>query len=82
MTTFAGMKATDCCQNILWESGNSPMNVLALAREAIARGWRGKAQGSEEEILVTTMKSFWTALYRDKRFQQVRPLVYVLRLGA
>jgi DNA-binding PadR family transcriptional regulator len=76
---FGRLKATDCCFRILRERGGEPLSALALAREAIARGYRGKARGPEDEVLSTTMKSFWAALSRDSRFEEVRPLVFTLR---
>lgn len=76
---LAGVKAVDCCAKILRDHGNDPMNALTMAREAIARGYRGKSQGSEDEVLLTTAKSFWAALGRDSRFEEVRPLVFALK---
>jgi hypothetical protein len=75
-----GVKAVDCCARILNDHGNEPMNALAMAREAIQRGYRGyKVKGSEDEVLLTTAKSFWAALGRDQRFAEVRPLVFALK---
>jgi hypothetical protein len=76
---FAGVKAVDCCFRILADRGNEPANALALAREAIQRGYRGRARGLAEEVQLTTAKSFWAALTRDDRFVEVRPLVFKLR---
>ena len=76
---FSVMKAVDCCALILRENDNDPMNALTMAREAIRRGYRGKARGSEDEVLLTTAKSFWAALGRDERFEEVRPLVFRLK---
>jgi hypothetical protein len=77
---FSGIKAADCCARILKDHGNEPMNALTLAREAIQRGYRGfKVRGPEDEVLLTNAKSFWAALGRDSRFQEVRPLVFILK---
>jgi DNA-binding PadR family transcriptional regulator len=77
---LTGMKAVDCCARILKDHGNEPMNALTMAREAIQRGYKGyRVKGSEDEILLTTAKSFWAALGRDERFEEVRPLVFALR---
>jgi hypothetical protein len=76
---LSGVKGTDCCARILKEHDNEPMNALTLAREAISRGYHGKAQGSEDEVLLTTAKSFWAALGRDERFREIRPLVFALK---
>ncbi len=76
---FSGVKAVDCCFRILQERGNEPMNALTMAREAIGRGYRGKARGSEDEVLLTTAKSFWAALSRDQRFEEVRALVFKVK---
>lgn len=76
---FSNVKAVDCCARILTEHGNEPMNALTMAREALLRGYHGKAKGSEDEVLLTTAKSFWAALTRDDRFDEVRPLVFVLK---
>ena len=76
---FSGVKAVECCFRILRERGNQPMNALAMAREAIRRGYRGKTKGDADEVLLTTAKSFWAALGRDQRFEEVRPLVFKLK---
>jgi hypothetical protein len=76
---LAGLKAVDCCAAILRDHGNEPMNALSMAREALARGYRGRSRGSEDEVLLTTAKSFWAALGRDRRFVEVRALVFALR---
>lgn len=77
---FKGLKAADCCAQILKDHDNEPMNALTMAREAISRGYRGfRVRGSEDEVLLTTAKSMWAALGRDKRFEEVRPLVFKLQ---
>jgi hypothetical protein len=76
---FRRVKAVDCCAQILRDHGNEPMVALTMAREALNRGYRGRASGSPDEVLLTTAKSFWASLTRDKRFEEVRPLVFVLR---
>ena len=76
---FLGVKATDCCVKILLEHDNEAMNALTMAREALRRGYRGKAHGSEDEVLLTTAKSFWAALGRDERFVEIRALVFKLK---
>src|SRR5271168_3560747 len=37
-------------------------HLQRAAREALNRGYRGRAKGSEDEVLLTTAKSFWAAL--------------------
>jgi hypothetical protein len=78
---FWQMAGVDCCARILREHGNEPMTALTLAREAMQRGYRGRVKASEDEMLLTTAKSFWAALGRDERFEQVRPLVFKLKDG-
>jgi hypothetical protein len=79
---FTGISAKECCYRLLKERGNRPMNALTLARAALRRGYSGGAQGSEDDVLMTTAKSFWARLGRDERFIEVRPQVFVLRGGA
>jgi hypothetical protein len=76
---FASLKATDCCAIILNERGNEPMSALTLARESLARGYVGEPHGTEDEKLLRTAKSFWAAMGRDTRFEEVRPLVFNLK---
>lgn len=76
---FSGKRGVDCCIRILKDHGGEAMNALTMAREAIARGYRGRAKGTEDEVLLTTAKSFWAALGRDTRFKEVRPLVFALK---
>lgn len=61
---FAGLTAHQCCEEILGEHGK-PMHALAIAREAIRRGYVGKANGSAESIEATTYKSFWALMSRN-----------------
>lgn len=75
---MVGKTAKDCCVLILRENDNRPMNALTLAREALRRGYSGGAEGSEDDILMTTAKSFWARLGRDQRFAEVRPQVFML----
>src|SRR5262249_24212315 len=42
---LAGLTGKECCVRILKDHGNEAMGPLALAREAIARGYRGTASG-------------------------------------
>jgi len=76
---MAGASAKECCLQILFERNNLPTSALTLAREAIRRGYTGGATGLEDEVLMTTAKSFWARLCRDERFMEVRPQVFVLR---
>jgi hypothetical protein len=76
---LAGFNAKDCCQKILEEHDNLPMNALTLAREALARGYTGAAEGTPDDVLMTTAKSFWARLCRDEKFVEIRPQVFVLR---
>jgi hypothetical protein len=55
------------------------MSALTLARESLARGYAGESHGSPDEKLLRTAKSFWAALGRDGRFEEVRPLVFALQ---
>jgi hypothetical protein len=42
----------------LKDHGNEPMNALAMAREAIFRGYRGyRVKGSEDEIRIRPTKA-------------------------
>lgn len=79
---FAKLDAKAAAVQLLSERGNTPTNALTLAREALARGYRGHAKGTEDDVLMTTAKSFWARLCRDKRrFVEVKPLVFVLKEG-
>jgi hypothetical protein len=75
---LAKLNAKECCLRILKEHGNNPMNALTLAREALRRGYKGSAKGTDDDILMTTAKSFWARLCRDTRFEEIRPQVFVL----
>jgi hypothetical protein len=75
---LTGVDAADCCYRILKDSGNRPLNVLTMTREALRRGYRARTRGTEDEVLFSTAKSFWARLGRDERFRKVRPFVYVL----
>lgn len=79
VSEFEGIKATDCCEKILAERNNEPTSALTLARESLARGYKGEPHGTEDEKLLRTAKSFWAALGRDERFAEVRPLVFALK---
>jgi hypothetical protein len=75
---LAELKASDCCYRILKERGGEAMNVLTMAREALRRGYRGGASGTDDDVLMTTAKSFWARLGRDDRFREIRPQVFAL----
>jgi hypothetical protein len=75
---LAGVPAIECCARILKDHRNEPLSALTVAREALVRGYQGRARGSEDEVLLTTAKSFWAAMSRDSRFAEVRPLVFAL----
>ncbi len=77
--SLEGLAAHECCEQILRDHGNSPMNALTLAREALARGYAGKATGDADDILMTTAKSFWARMGRDRRFFRIRSEKFRLR---
>jgi hypothetical protein len=80
MEDFSQLSGEACCAKILRGHNNEPMNVLTMAREAIRRGYRGMAKGSDDDILMTTAKSFWAVLGRKKdRFVEVKPQVFRLK---
>jgi hypothetical protein len=75
---MTGASAGVCCIRILREGGNKPLNVLTMAREALRRGYSGGARGTQDDVLMTTAKSFWAKLSRDDRFVSEGPAVFRL----
>jgi hypothetical protein len=73
-----GLKAHQCARKILMENGNKPMHALTIAREALRRGYAGRATSTGDELLWLTAKSFWARLARTNRddFEQTPRHMY------
>ena len=63
-----GKAALECAKIILEERGNEPTHFSAIAKAAMARGYRGRAEGSQEEVESRVQNSFWAALHRSENF--------------
>lgn len=75
---LAGKTALECCQTILKER-DEPMHALAIAREALRRGYIGRATGTQEKVEATTYKSFWAEMSRcPETFTQTDTQTYAL----
>jgi HB1, ASXL, restriction endonuclease HTH domain len=65
---FVGKSALDCARVILEEHSNEPMHFSDIARAAMARGYRGRAEGTPSEVESRVQNSFWAALHRSGDF--------------
>lgn len=74
---LAGKTAVECCHIIL-EERRRPMHAMTIAKEALRRGYVGKASGSAESVESTTFTSFWAVMSRDDRFVQTGNREYTL----
>lgn len=75
---MAGKTALECCRMILEERDNRSIHFDAAAREALKRGYEGRAVGSREQIESITGTSFWAALSRSDDFECVGNRLYRL----
>jgi HB1, ASXL, restriction endonuclease HTH domain len=69
---LVGIPALRCCRAILDENGNQPLHYGEIARQAMARGYRGRStEGTAQEIRIRTINSFWAAISRSEDFEAV-----------
>lgn len=68
---FAGKSALECAKLILKRSRNRAIHYSAIAKKSMNRGYRGRVEGSPEEVETRTISSFWAALHRSSEFEGV-----------
>jgi hypothetical protein len=66
-----GKSALDCAKIILTELNNEPIHFSTIAKMAMARGYKGRAEGSPEVVESRIQNSFWAALHRSEDFESV-----------
>jgi hypothetical protein len=76
---FAGKTAIDCAKIILTEKNNQPAHFSVIARAAMDRGYKGRSEGTREEVENRTINSFWAALHRSEEFESAGRGTYRLR---
>lgn len=74
-----GKSAAQCARLILECHAGGPMHYIAVAKEALERGYRGRTTGTPEEIEIVTIKSFWAAMSRSEELESVGKGQYQLR---
>ena len=73
---MVGKPALECVRIILREHNNKPLHFAAIAKEAMRRGYKGRSQGSQEEIESRTANSFWAAMSRSDDLESVGKGLY------
>jgi hypothetical protein len=76
---LAGKSALECVRIILQEQGNRPTHYAALAKEAMQRGYKGRAGGTPEEVEHRTVQSFWAAMSRAEDLERAGQGQYRLK---
>jgi len=66
---LVGKTALECARTILGEHKNEPMHFAEIAKEAMRRGYKGRASGSPEKVESRTIQSFWAAMSRAEDFE-------------
>ncbi|GEM_PF-5023743 len=76
-----GKPALDCARIILTELNNEPTHFSTIAQMAMARGYKGRAEGSQAEVESRVQNSFWAALHRSQDFESAGKGCYHLKVG-
>src|SRR6266496_4570076 len=77
---LAGRTALHCAEAILADHNNEPMHFSTIAKEAMKRGYKGRAEGDKDAIEATVTKSFWAAMSRSDDFEGVGKGMYKLKM--
>lgn len=75
-----GKTALECAQVILTELQNQPTHFSVIAKMAIARGYKGRIEGTPAEVESRLQNSFWAAMHRSKHFQSAGKGLYRLNV--
>jgi hypothetical protein len=81
MQDMIGETALNCANHILAEGHNAPLHFAEIAKQAIKRGYRGRAAGTPSEVEQRTIQSFWAALHRSEHFEPTGKGCYRIREG-
>jgi hypothetical protein len=76
---LTGLSALASARRILTDHRNDPMHFTAIAKEAMSRGYRGRATGDPSVVESVIAKSFWAALSRASDIEPTGKGYYRLR---